>query len=139
MLSAQVLRRDRSRHASSLMRMPPTAWRRCAARRRWCVSRDEMRQTSTELKQFLLRNLYRHAQVMETTDQARRIVRDLFEAYMHAPQDMQPGFAARCVATDAQADGMHLRARTVADFIAGMTDRFALREHERITGLRLMG
>jgi dGTPase len=94
-----------------------------------------MREASTELKQFLLRNLYRHPQVMETTDQARRIVRDLFDTYMHAPQDMQPGFAARWAA----ADGMRASARTVADFIAGMTDRFALREHERITGLRLLG
>jgi len=100
---------------------------------------DEMRRTSTELKQFLLRNLYRHPQVMETTDQARRVVRDLFETYMHAPHDMQPVFAARCAAADAQADGMRSRARPVADFIAGMTDRFALREHERITGLRLLG
>ena len=36
-------------------------------------------------------------------------------------------------------DAMQVRARTVADFIAGMTDRFAVREHERITGLRLLG
>ncbi len=100
---------------------------------------DAMRQTSTELKQFLLRNLYRHPQVMETTDQARRIVRELFEAYMSAPQDMQPGFSARCTAVGTDADGMYIRARTVADFIAGMTDRFAVREHERITGLRLLG
>ena len=99
-----------------------------------CFS-QEMRQMSTELKRFLLRNLYRHTQVRETTDQARRVVRDLFETYMHAPQDMQPGFAA----AHAQADGLRARARTVADFIAGMTDRFALREHERITGLRLLG
>ncbi len=103
-----------------------------------CFS-QEMRKTSTELKQFLLRNLYRHPQVMETTDQARRVVRDLFETYMHAPKDMPRGFAARCAAVDAQANGVRVRARTVSDFIAGMTDRFALREHERITGLRLLG
>lgn len=103
-----------------------------------CFS-QEMRRTSTELKQFLLHKLYRHPQVMETTDQARRVVRDLFETYMHAPQDMQPGFAARCVVAGVQADSMRVRARTVADFIAGMTDRFALREHERVTGLRLLG
>ncbi|MEO8542721.1 MAG: deoxyguanosinetriphosphate triphosphohydrolase [Burkholderiaceae bacterium] len=100
---------------------------------------DAMRQTSTALKQFLLRNLYRHPQVMETTDQARRIVRELFAAYLHAPQDMQPGFAARCEGADAGPDAMQVRARTVADFVAGMTDRFAVREHERITGLRLLG
>jgi dGTPase len=100
---------------------------------------DTMRGASTELKQFLLRNLYRHRQVMETTDHARRIVRDLFDAYMQAPQGMQPGFAARCQAACAAANPMRVRARTVADFIAGMTDRFAVREHERITGLHLLG
>lgn len=100
---------------------------------------DEMRRTSTELKQFLLRNLYRHPQVMETTEHARRVVRELFDTYMHTPQDMQPGFAARCAIAEAQADALPMRARAVADFIAGMTDRFALREHERITGLRLLG
>jgi dGTPase len=98
-----------------------------------------MRKDSTALKQFLLRNLYRHPQVMETTNQARRIVRDLYAAYMETPSDMQPGFAARCEAADAEPDAMQVRARTVADFIAGMTDRFAVREHERMTGLHLLG
>jgi dGTPase len=100
---------------------------------------DSMRKDSTALKQFLLRNLYRHPQVMETTNQARRIVRDLYAAYMETPSDMQPGFAARCEAADAEPDAMQVRARTVADFIAGMTDRFAVREHERMTGLHLLG
>lgn len=49
-----------------------------------CFS-QEMRRASTELKQFLLRNLYRHPQVMDTTDRARRVVRDLFETYMQTP------------------------------------------------------
>lgn len=98
-----------------------------------CFS-DGMREQSQALKQFLMRSLYRHPQVMQTMDAARQVVQDLFAAYMSAPQQMPP----------AQADGaaqgdLQRRARTVADFIAGMTDRYALREHERITGQRLLG
>ncbi len=82
---------------------------------------------SAALKQFLLRNLYRHPQVVETTGQARQVVRELFEAYCRQPAEMQAGFAGR---PD--------RKRSVADYIAGMTDRFAAREHERLTGRRLL-
>ncbi len=82
---------------------------------------------SAELKRFLLRNLYRHPRVMETTGQAQEVVRDLFGCYLARPREMQAGFAAR---PDAP--------RAVADYIAGMTDRFALREHERLTGRRLL-
>ncbi len=93
---------------------------------------DGMRQRSAELKRFLMANLYRHAQVQETTERARRVVRDLFQAYLADPallgkaggsdEDLQPDEALR------------LR---VTDHIAGMTDRYALREHERVTGERL--
>lgn len=99
---------------------------------------EPMRKASIELKQFLLRNLYRHPQVMSTTNQARRIVRELFAAYMEKPYGMQPGFAARSEAVRDDLDEVHARARVVADFIAGMTDRFAVREHERITGQHLL-
>jgi dGTPase len=87
---------------------------------------DGMRAESAALKGFLLHNLYRHPQVMATTARARRIVHELFAAYTADPRQMGDGFAAR-------AD----RERAVADYIAGMTDRFAAREHERITGQRL--
>jgi dGTPase len=99
---------------------------------------EPMRIASIGLKQFLLRNLYRHPQVMSTTHQARRIVRELFAVYMEKPQDMQPGFAARSEAVRDNLDELQARARVVADFIAGMTDRFAVREHERITGQSLL-
>jgi dGTPase len=82
---------------------------------------------SAALKQFLLHNLYRHAQVMEVTGRAKQVVRELFDAYMADPAQMQADFAAR-------AD----MARSVADYIAGMTDRFATREHERLTGRKLL-
>ena len=61
----------------------------------------DMRRQSAALKRFLLANLYRHPQVMETTNLARRIVRELFAAYMDAPAQMQPSFATRVVAAPA--------------------------------------
>ncbi len=88
-----------------------------------------MRQRSSELKRFLLLNLYRHERVMETTGRARRVVADLYRAYCDAPAQMPGGGAPTPLGGRLQ--------RRVADYIAGMTDRFALREHERLTGLRL--
>lgn len=88
---------------------------------------DAMRAQSSQLKHFLLRNLYRHPQVVATSGSARQVVRELFAAYLAQPSELQAGFAAR-----------EDRERAVADYIAGMTDRFALREHERLTGRRLL-
>lgn len=93
---------------------------------------ETMRERSQVLKQFLFKNLYRHPRVMETTLHAQEVVHDLFAAYTEAPQEMKAGFAER-----ASQDEGPLRARAVADFIAGMTDRFATREHLRLTGRRL--
>ena len=99
---------------------------------------DGMRQHSLELKAFLMRKLYRHPQVVQTMVLAKQVVRELFAAYSAAPREMQSGFAARSAAVSAEqldkADAM----RVVADYIAGMTDRFAAREHERLTGQRLL-
>jgi dGTPase len=91
-----------------------------------CFS-ETMRAEAAELKRFLFQNLYRHPRVVETTVRAQEVVRDLFARYTERPDDMQAGFAAR-------ADSP----RAVADYIAGMTDRYALREHERLTGRRLL-
>ena len=93
----------------------------------------EMRERSTTLKRFLFKHLYRHPRVMETTGHAQEIVRDLFDAYMARPEEMKAAFTARALEGD-----RYGRARVVADFIAGMTDRFAVREHERLTGRRLL-
>ncbi|MGJ7508476.1 deoxyguanosinetriphosphate triphosphohydrolase [Variovorax sp. GT1P44] len=86
---------------------------------------DAMRAESTELKRFLFRNLYRHERVAQTADQAQGVVRALFDAYLANAAEMPEGYGLR-------AD----RHRAVADYIAGMTDRFAIREYERLTGLR---
>ena len=88
---------------------------------------EGMHAQSAQLKKFLFASLYRHPQVMHTTGQAKQVVRELFEAYLAQPGEMRAEFAAR-------GD----RHRAVADYIAGMTDRFALREHERLTGTRLL-
>ena len=87
----------------------------------------DMRAQSSALKRFLFANLYRHPQVEATMQAARQIVRELFAAYCADPAQMPASFAARAE-----------RERAVADFIAGMTDRFAISEHERLTGRRLM-
>ncbi|ASI70566.1 deoxyguanosinetriphosphate triphosphohydrolase [Diaphorobacter nitroreducens] len=92
-----------------------------------------MRAQSQVLKRFLFQSLYRHPQVMQTTDRARQVVRDLFAIYQADPRQMPPAQAGWALDGD---DAR--RARTVADFIAGMTDRFAAREHERLTGQRLL-
>lgn len=75
------------------------------------------------LKRFLRRALYRHPRVVATTDGARRVVRELFHAYHAEPARMPAEHARR-----------EPRAEAVADYIAGMTDRFALREHGRLYG-----
>lgn len=100
-----------------------------------CFSED-MRGQSVVLKKFLLQNLYRHPQVMKTTGQARQVIQGLFEAYCLSPQEMPAGFVARVQAASGQGDKARATCRVVADYIAGMTDRFASREHERLTGRR---
>jgi dGTPase len=84
----------------------------------------EMRAHAQTVKRWLFQNLYRHPQVTHNTDQAKHTVRVLFAAYLHNPQHMPVAFAQR---TDAP--------RAVADYIAGMTDRFAIKEHERLAQL----
>ena len=97
----------------------------------------ETRSLSVQLKQFLFRNLYRHPQVVQTTDLAKQVVRELFAAYMAAPQELPTSFGADTAAGVRLPTTAVTHARVVADYIAGMTDRFATREHERLTGRRL--
>lgn len=91
-----------------------------------CFS-EQMRTQSAELKRFLFANLYRHPQVVETTTQAKQVVRELFSAYLAQPGELRTEFAQR---PD--------RERAISDYIAGMTDRFAMREHERLTGRKVL-
>lgn len=94
---------------------------------------------SQALKVFLMGQLYRHPKVVEKMALAQQVVRDLFSAYVAAPNEMPPDFVAR---VQMLGDGGQERStdycRIVADYVAGMTDRFAAREHERLTGQRLL-
>jgi dGTPase len=79
------------------------------------------------LKKFLFANMYRHPSVNETTARARKVVRDLFERYFAEPDMLPPEW--RKIAGGAD----RIRAaRAIADYIAGMTDNFALAEHRRL-------
>jgi dGTPase len=126
MLSAQVYDVIDSTRAAVLKAAPASVDEARAAAALVSFS-DAMREKSAALKRFLMRNLYRHPQVMATTGQAKEVVRELFAAYLDDPSQMPQDFAAR-------AD----TARAVADYLAGMTDRFAAREHERMTGRKLL-
>ncbi|MDD3354213.1 deoxyguanosinetriphosphate triphosphohydrolase [Zoogloea sp.] len=75
------------------------------------------------LKTFLRENLYHHYQVLRMTDKARRIIRDLFQAFMGDPRLLPPQYL-HMARTDTP--------RAIADYIAGMTDRYAMREHRRL-------
>ena len=97
-----------------------------------CFS-PQMREESQAMKAFLFKHLYRHPQVMQTMGHAKQVIADLFAAYCNAPQQMHTEVPLHASPTTR---GRSLQ-RSVADYIAGMTDRFALREHERLTGLRL--
>ena len=83
----------------------------------------------TSLKRFLNRHLYRHEKKLEMTHRAQAIVRELFELYTNDVNEMPDEFAGRARGFDEAA-----RARVVADYIAGMTDRYAIAEHSRKIG-----
>lgn len=83
-----------------------------------------------DLKALLFERMYRHYLVNRMTSKAKRVVRDLFEIYLSEPECLPTEWQARVgEAGDAQT------ARVVADFIAGMTDRFAFREHSKLFDL----
>ncbi len=86
-----------------------------------------MRDEIDALRDFLRRNMYRHRYVKRTTAKAKRVVRELFALYMSDPGLMPAEWAAR-----AGPPGSHETARAVADFIAGMTDRYAIREYRKL-------
>jgi dGTPase len=85
----------------------------------------EMEAKRLELKAFLMENLYRHYRVMRMAVKAQKVMADLFHAYMSEPAQLPPHIAARWKAGED-------RPRVIADYIAGMTDRFALDEHSKL-------
>lgn len=99
---------------------------------------DEMRQQKNVLKKFLRENLYFHPTVYRMTWRARQVVRALFEAYRQDTRLLTPKYQAFAKRYEAEI-GEAGRARAIADFIAGMTDRYAMREYGQLfdlSGLR---
>jgi len=88
---------------------------------------DSVYELHTSLKKFLNKHLYRHEQKLEMTKRVQVIIRDLFAAYSENVQRMPAEFADAAASLDGAA-----RARIVADYIAGMTDRYAIAAHENI-------
>ncbi len=88
---------------------------------------EDMARQEKALKAFLFANMYRHPDVMAKRAHAETIVKELFDAYLNDPQAMPEGWRdLPAGASDAE------RARNVADFLAGMTDNFAIDEHRRL-------
>ena len=84
----------------------------------------EMAELNHALKVFLRKALYQHYQVLRATLKAKRVVQDLFQIFMNDPRLLPPQFFQRAE---------HDVARAIADYIAGMTDRYAVKEHQRLT------
>ena len=89
---------------------------------------EPMRKDATELKRFLRQNLYRHYQVNRMRVKASKIIRELYEAFLSEPVLLPPDYQ------DNSGD-VAKQVRKIADYIAGMTDRYAIREHRRIFSL----
>ncbi len=85
---------------------------------------DEVNEEQLALKRFLRDNLYRHYRVARMSRKARRIMTDLFEAFSAEPALLPPEFQLRAAAD---------QPRAIADYIAGMTDRYAMLEHRRLS------
>ncbi len=88
---------------------------------------EEMKEFDKRLKSFLMQNMYRHYKVNRMASKAKRVITDLFELFQAEPECLPTEWQKSDVMSDAQT-----RARHVADFIAGMTDRYAIREHKRL-------
>jgi dGTPase len=88
---------------------------------------EAMRRDLDVLRAFLFTRVYRHERIVRVMADAERVVRDLFQRYSAAPEALPSDWRG-----GAPARGTRASARHVADFIAGMTDRFALAEHRRL-------
>jgi dGTPase len=87
-----------------------------------------IREEAAILKRFLRQNLYRHYQVNRMTAKARRIIAELFHAFLSQPALLPPDYQVHTHTEDVTRQ----QALQVSDYIAGMTDRYAMREHRRL-------
>lgn len=92
---------------------------------------DQVRDENRAMKRHLHKNLYQHYRVLRMTNKAARVIRDLFDAFMQDGRLMPPEHAGKAVSAMEQ-EGEAGKARIVADYVAGMTDRYALLEHQRL-------
>ncbi|HEY0369656.1 MAG TPA: deoxyguanosinetriphosphate triphosphohydrolase, partial [Chthoniobacterales bacterium] len=88
-------------------------------------STDETRAANQELRRFLYKNVYYHPRVAEVNRQACEMLRVVFQSYMENPESLGDAATRRI-----ETEGLP---RTVCDYIAGMTDRYLMEEHKRIT------
>ncbi len=109
-----MLEKGRPRSLAELQRLPYNV----------CVHSPEVAARNRELKDFLYQNLYRHYRVMRMQAKAERYVAELFEAFVKEPAQLPLETQARV-----EEVGLH---RAVCDYIAGMTDRYALEEHAKL-------
>lgn len=92
---------------------------------------EELQACNTVLKNFLMDNMYRHYKVCRMTSKAKRVVKDLFALFMAEPECLPLEWRP-------QVKDKQVMAETVTDYIAGMTDRFAIQEHQRLFDLDTM-
>ena len=90
-----------------------------------------MAEANLRLKTFLHERMYRHSKVERMTSRAQLVVGDLFAVFYDQPGHLPPEWRLRVEAASARPGP----ARLIADYIAGMTDRFALNEHRRLFGV----
>lgn len=99
-----------------------------AARRPMVAFSASMQDDLSGLRRFLYERMYRHYRVNRTRSQARRLLKDMFALFMADPSVLPPMWADQAQAADT-------RARTVCDYVAGMTDRYAIEEHRNLFNL----
>ncbi|MES2860286.1 MAG: deoxyguanosinetriphosphate triphosphohydrolase [Pseudomonadota bacterium] len=103
-----------------------------AARRTLVQFSDPMMADLGVLRRFLFERMYRHYRVNRTRSQARRILAEMFQLFMAEPEVLPTEWSEK-----AMTDDQHRRARAVCDYIAGMTDRYAIEEHRKLFNLDL--
>ena len=91
-----------------------------------------MKANDTALKTFLFKNMYRHYKVNRMLTKAKRVVAELFQLFLGEPGVLPTAWGQLC-----GAPGSRETARVVSDYIAGMTDRFALEEHRRLFAIEM--
>jgi dGTPase len=100
-----------------------------AAGRATAAFSPELADHERRLKRFMYEKLYYHPEQIATAEKAREVIATLFAAYSADPGLMGPGWAERLREAEPE------RSRHIADYLAGMTDRFAISAYQRITGV----